>query len=207
MTVKNYVKQNLNLPNALTLLRLCLIPVYVVFFVHGQKYPALAVFLIACLTDFLDGQIARRFHLITDFGKLMDPLADKVMVLTVMISMAFGAHSIAPAVSWEIVAFLLLKESVMVAGGLALLRNGVVVYASLIGKVAHGFFIAGLTASFFHLELAALSPGWLLSPDQVLIWIAAALTLWALVFYVVNALRKAREMGIIGSKAKQRGER
>ncbi|MEG0997345.1 MAG: CDP-alcohol phosphatidyltransferase family protein, partial [Clostridia bacterium] len=75
MTAKEYIKKNLNVPNVLTMVRLLLVPVYIVLFVRGLKYPALIIFLVASFTDLLDGIIARKYHLITDFGKLMDPFA------------------------------------------------------------------------------------------------------------------------------------
>jgi phosphatidylglycerophosphate synthase len=70
-----------NIPNALTILRLLLVPVYVRLFDENRYIAALCVFVAASLTDLLDGYIARKYHLITAFGKLMDPLADKIMVL------------------------------------------------------------------------------------------------------------------------------
>ena len=73
------------IPNVLTILRIILIPVFVVLFFKGQKMAALAVFCAASLTDMLDGYLARKLNQITDFGKLFDPLADKLMVLTAMV--------------------------------------------------------------------------------------------------------------------------
>jgi cardiolipin synthase len=193
MTVKDYIKRNLNLPNALTLLRLFLVPVYVFLFVLGQKYAALLVFLVASLTDMLDGQIARRFNLITDFGKLMDPLADKVMVLTATLSMAIGnPPAIEPVIPWPVVLILLIKEGMMVVGGIVMYKRGIVVYSSLNGKVAHAVFIAGLVAAYFHEAIGRALPDWFLSPDLMLIWLAVVLTLCALGFYVTLSLRKAK---------------
>lgn len=200
MTFKEYVRKNLNVPNVLTLIRLFLVPVYVVLFVRGMKYPALAVFLAASFTDLLDGRIARKYNLITDFGKLMDPFADKVMVLTAMFSMAFGSAGIPAVLPWTAVVVLLMKELVMIVGGVILLKNGIVVYSSMIGKVAHCVFIAGLVLSFFHDPLAAVCVGWPMSLDIIVIWLAVALTLCALVFYVLDSIRKAKERGIIGKK-------
>ena len=74
-----------NVPNVLTMLRMILIPVFVVLFFNDRKMAALAVFCAASFTDFLDGFLARKLNQITDFGKLFDPLADKVMVLTALI--------------------------------------------------------------------------------------------------------------------------
>ena len=80
----------MNLPNKLTLFRVILIPVFVVFMLVSvtgdtDKWIALAIFIIASLTDLLDGKIARKYNLITDFGKFMDPLADKLLVCSAMI--------------------------------------------------------------------------------------------------------------------------
>ena len=87
MTLKEILKKNLNVPNVLSLIRLLLVPVYLILFVRGQKTAALVVFAAACFTDLLDGRIARKYNLITDLGKLLDPVADKVMILTAMFSM------------------------------------------------------------------------------------------------------------------------
>ncbi len=135
----------LNVPNALTMLRMALIPVFVWLIFSGRMMAALAVFLFASFTDVLDGYIARHWNLITDFGKLMDPLADKLMVLACMISLAL--KGIAP---WAAIAVLLLKEGLMVAGGVVLLRRKVVVQAQVIGKIAQLVTVMGLVACFFH---------------------------------------------------------
>ena len=80
--LKNLCTDIWNVPNVLTMIRIALIPVFVVLYVNGQQKAALAVFLAASFTDYLDGYLARKLNQITAFGKLMDPLADKIMVLT-----------------------------------------------------------------------------------------------------------------------------
>ncbi len=190
---KGFWKRNFNVPNTLTLIRMLLIPVYLVLFTQGKKYPALFVFLAASFTDLLDGMIARRYHLITDLGKLMDPLADKLMVLTVMFSLAIGNDSIPPTVPWAAVCIVLGKEMLLMLGGLLMLRRHIVVYSFMIGKVAHCLFISGLTASFFHEWFSRVCPGWFMTPDQILLWVAVACTLAALVFYWVGSLHQLRE--------------
>ena len=197
MTARDYIKKNLNLPNVLTLIRLCLVPVYVVFFARGMKYAALITFLAASFTDLLDGRIARRFNLITDFGKLMDPFADKVMVLTAMTSMAIGNAAIPPVIPWLAVIILLGKELVMIIGGVALLKRGMVVYSSMIGKVAHCVFIISLFSSYFHDWFLDVCAGWPLTPDLILLWLAVCLTLCALAFYVNQSIKTAKEKGIL----------
>ena len=80
----------MNLPNKLTILRVVLVPVFVIFMhIPGEwgRWAALAVFIIASLTDTADGYIARKYNLVTDFCKFMDPLADKLLVSAAMITM------------------------------------------------------------------------------------------------------------------------
>ena len=197
MTAKEYIKKNLNVPNVLTLIRLLLVPVYIALFVRGQKNAALAVFLAASFTDLLDGRIARKYNLITDFGKLMDPLADKVMVLTAMFSMTIGNKAIAPVIPMTAVILLLAKELIMVIGGALLLKHGLVVYSIMIGKVAHCVFIAGLIATYFHDWFAVRCAAWPMTPDLMLIWLAVGLTLCAMVVYVVKFVSAAKKQGII----------
>ena len=198
MNAREYIKKNANIPNLLTLLRLFSVPVYVALFVNGQKYPALFVFLAACLTDLLDGFLARKLNQITDFGKLVDPFADKVMVLTAMFSMTLGSAAIPPVIPWVATILLLLKEGVMVVGGLVMLKHRIVVYSSLIGKTAHCVFIGALVATYFHDFWIGALPAWPISPDLILVWLAVALTLYAMVFYIVGSVQKAKALGIIG---------
>ena len=99
VTPKEYFRQNFNVPNTLTSLRMLMIPLYLILFTNGMKYPALIVFLAASFTDLLDGMIARHYHMITDLGKLLDPVADKVMILTAMFSMTIGNGAIPAAMA------------------------------------------------------------------------------------------------------------
>ncbi len=69
----------MNLPNKLTTLRMILVPIFIVVYISGYNIAALAVFIIASFTDFLDGYLARKYELITNYGKIMDPLADKLL--------------------------------------------------------------------------------------------------------------------------------
>ena len=190
VTPKEYFRQNFNVPNTLTSIRMLMIPLYLILFTNGMKYPALIVFLAASFTDLLDGMIARHYHMITDLGKLMDPLADKLMVLTVMFSMAIGTPAIPPVVPWTAVCILLGKELTLMLGGLLMLRRKVVVFSHFIGKAAHVLFIAGLTATFFHDGLARVCANWPMPPDLMLLWLAVACTLCALAFYVVDSVHK-----------------
>lgn len=174
----------LNVPNVLTIIRVLLIPVYILLYVRGQHMWALAVFLIASFTDLLDGYIARKYNLITSFGKLMDPLADKIMVISVLLSL-----TIAGPVPWAAVIIVMAKEGLMVLGGVFLLRKGIVVQSQMIGKIAQFLFIVALVLSFFHDFFAT----WVLPLDVIFIWASVALTLAALVFYAVNAYKVLKD--------------
>ena len=170
-----------NVPNVLTLIRMALIPVYWFFMLNDQLYTALGVFAAASLTDLADGYIARKYHLITNFGKLMDPLADKLMVISVMLSMAI--KGIAP---WAVLIILLCKEAIMVIGGAVLYRNNVVVYSIWIGKLAQTVVVISLLSCFFHEWLQA-RLGFPL--HLYLLWAGVALTLIALFVYARRAIR------------------
>ena len=174
-----------NVPNALTMLRLVLVPVFIVLFLRGQRIAALVVFCVASLTDMLDGQIARRTNQVTDFGKLFDPLADKLMVLSALI-----CHGAAGHFPWSAILIVGIKEVLMILGGAVLLRKGIVVQANLYGKVATVFFMAALILAFFHEELAARN----LPLDVILLWVSVGLTLLALVVYAVQAWKKLRKV-------------
>ena len=197
MTIREYMRQNWNVPNVLTLIRLLLVPVYIVLFAIGEKYSALTVFLLASFTDLLDGRIARKYNLITDFGKLMDPLADKVMVVTAMFSMAIGNKIISAVIPWAAVIILFIKELIMVIGSAIMLRYEIVVYSTMVGKVAQCMFIASLVAVYFHDWFVQICAGWFIPLDLILMWLSVALTLCALVIYVTRSVRVAKEQGII----------
>jgi len=180
---KKYLVNIWNVPNVLTMLRMALIPVFVLLYVNGHPKAALVTFLAASFTDFLDGYIARKYHLITDFGKLMDPLADKLMVCTAMICQA--AAGVFP---WVAVAIVMGKELLMVWGAMKMLEKGVVVYANIWGKLATCSFILALTLSFFHGEIMLGG----VAADSVILWISVALTLWALADYTYKGIRAIR---------------
>ena len=177
------------IPNVLTMLRIVLIPVFVaVFFSNPReqdRIAALVLFAVASITDMFDGMLARKLNQITDFGKLFDPLADKVMVITALICQA--VYGVFP---WIAIIIVAAKELIMLLGGLFMLSRDVVVYSNYVGKTAQVFFIASLLLSFFHPSLEAAEFRVLgLTPDLLLLWITVALSLAALAVYVAGALR------------------
>ena len=177
----NLKKENIwNVPNVLTMLRMALIPVYWIIFMQGHLYWALAIFVIASLTDLADGYIARKYQLITDFGKLMDPLADKLMVISVMLSLALKK-----IVPWSPLIILFAKELLMVVGGMLMLDKGMVVPAKHIGKIAQTCVVSSLILSFFYDFFLRIQ----FPLHLIFIWLGVALTLGAFAFYLQNALK------------------
>ncbi len=175
-------------PNVLTILRIILIPVFVVLFFNDLRKVSLAVFVAASLTDMLDGYLARKLNQITDFGKLFDPLADKLMVITAMVCQA-----VAQVFPWAAVIIVACKELYMVLGGVYMLKRGVVVYSNIVGKAAQVCFIASLVLAFFHSDFeAAGTTLFSLTPDLLLLWLTVALSILAMVIYTVNAYRKLK---------------
>ena len=123
----------MNLPNKLTLLRMAMVPVYVALLLIDFPYHtliALAVFILASLTDLLDGHIARSRNLITDFGKFMDPLADKILVLSAMI--CFCELGVMPA--WAVIV-VIFREFAVSGMRLVAVEQGRVIAAGWSGKV------------------------------------------------------------------------
>ena len=106
----------------------------------------------ASITDYLDGYLARKNNQITAFGKLMDPLADKLMVCTALLGQ--GLSGVFP---WPAILIVMTKEVVMIIGGIYMLQNGIVVYSNILGKAAQFSFIAALILSFWHKEFVAAS--------------------------------------------------
>ena len=184
-----------NIPNVLTMLRIILIPVFVAVFFstpHDRdKIAALVIFAAASITDMFDGMLARKLNQITDFGKLFDPLADKVMVVTAMVCQALIG-----VFPWIAIMIVGVKELIMMLGGIFMLSKNVVVYSNYVGKTAQVFFIASLLLSFFHPSLAAGNVCLFgMTIDCVLLWITVAFSLTALVVYAAGSLKTLKSKG------------
>lgn len=168
----------MNLPNKLTTLRVILIPFMVLFLLmdigRAGDYIALFLFCLASFTDFLDGYLARKNHLITNFGKFMDPLADKLLVGSAAICLV--ERGLLPA--W-IVVILISREFVISGFRLIAADNGVVIAASIWGKfktVCQMFMTIALILHFDH-------PVWH-AAEQILVWGSLILTILSLVDYI-----------------------
>lgn len=135
----------MNLPNKLTILRIFLVPVFMIVMMAPIPYigtndtvcrlVAFAIFVITSLTDMLDGKIARKYNLITNFGKFMDPLADKFMVFGALLSIIYKYDYIRPVFIWA-AAIVMFRELAVTSIRLVVSGNeGIVVAASWLGKI------------------------------------------------------------------------
>ena len=172
----------MNLPNKLTMLRVILVPVFMVFAAfsrygtaeYNQVFMLVAgiVFAVASVTDFLDGYIARKYHLVTDFGKFMDPLADKCLTTAAFIYMV--ADGICSPV---VLAVILFREFAVAGVRMIAAESGTVIAANMWGKVKT--VLQMLTILFYYFAAALGGPADILGVGlitQVLCWLVAAAT-------------------------------
>ena len=171
----------MNLPNKLTIFRVILIPFFVVFLLldpsnQTYRYIADAIFIIASLTDMLDGKIARKYNLVTNFGKFMDPLADKLLVSAAMICLIATGQLAA----W-IVIVIISREFIISGFRLIASDNGIVIAASYWGKFKTVFqmlmiivLIANIQMPFFTVL------------GTILIYVALVLTIVSLIDYIAK---------------------
>ena len=171
----------MNLPNKLTIFRVILIPFFVFFvlapyFPECGKYIAVAIFIIASLTDLLDGKIARKYNLVTNFGKFMDPLADKLLVCSALICLVSNGKL--PA--W-IVIIIISREFIISGFRLIASDNGIVIAAGYWGKFKTTFQM--LMVIVLSLDIGTPFFDML---GLVLTYVALALTIISLVDYLVR---------------------
>lgn len=177
----------MNLPNKLTVFRVILIPFFVILLLFDitayDKWIALAIFIVASLTDFLDGHIARKYNLVTNFGKFMDPLADKLLVCSALICLV----ELSRIPAW-IVILIIAREFIISGFRLIASDNGVVIAASYWGKFKTTFQIVMIC-----LMIADLEPLHFIT--QIVMWAALLLTVISLVDYLVKNRGVMQESG------------
>ena len=169
----------MNLPNKLTMFRVILIPFFVVFMLTDLggsygKYYALAIFIIASLTDLLDGKIARKYNLVTNFGKFMDPLADKLLVCSALIALIEMGR-----IPSLVVIVIIAREFIISGFRLVASDNGVVIAASYWGKFKTTFQMLMVCMMIVGEPI----PGLL---TDIVMWIAVILTVISLVDYLAK---------------------
>lgn len=163
----------MNLPNKLTILRVALIPICLILTMINWHVPAAILFAAACLTDFFDGHIARKQGIVTNFGKFADPVADKILALTVMVALL--ARGMYP---WWAVCIVVARELAVDGLRLVAVEQGIVIPAGTLGKYK-------TNAQFFSILSALLFlPGWL---TMVLVILMSVLTIISGVQYFRGA--------------------
>lgn len=170
----------MNLPNKLTILRVFMIPFFVLFMLMditgaADKWIAVSIFIVASLTDFLDGYIARKYNLVSNFGKFMDPLADKLLVSAAMICLVEMGRL--PA--WVVIV-IISREFIISGFRLIASDNGVVIAASYWGKFKTVFQMAMIIVLICNLG------GVFGIIETILIWVSLILTIVSLVDYIVK---------------------
>ena len=170
----------MNLPNKLTILRVILIPVFVVFMLFditgaADKWIALVIFCVASLTDMLDGKIARKYNLVTNFGKFMDPLADKLLVCTALICLTSMNR-----LNVIVVLVIIAREFIISGFRLVASDNGIVIAASYWGK-----FKTVSQMALIIVLIMDLGGVWNVV-GTVLTWVALLLTVVSLIDYIAK---------------------
>ena len=178
----------MNLPNKLRIFRVILIPFFVFFmlapyFPDNGKYIAVAIFIIASLTDMLDGKIARKYNLVTNFGKFMDPLADKLLVCSAMICLVATGQ----LASW-IVIIIISREFIISGFRLIAADNGIVIAASYWGKFKTVFQMLMIIVLILDIQNAGFQV-----LGVILTYVALILTVVSLIDYIVKNKQVLKE--------------
>ena len=170
----------MNLPNKITMFRVILIPFFVFFMLSEgipyNNYIAAAIFIVASLTDMLDGKIARKYNLVTNFGKFMDPLADKLLVCSAMICLIQTGQLAA----W-IVVIIIAREFIISGFRLIASDNGVVIAASYWGKFKTTFQMLMVIVLILNIDLPFFQ-----ILGVILTYVALILTVVSLIDYIVK---------------------
>ena len=171
----------MNLPNKLTIMRVILIPFFVFFLLSPYfpaygNYIAVAIFIVASLTDMLDGKIARKYNLVTNFGKFMDPLADKLLVCSAMICLI----ELDRLAAW-IVIVIIAREFIISGFRLVASDNGAVIAASYWGKFKTTFQMLMVIVLILDIQMPFFQ-----ILGTVLTYVALILTVVSLIDYIVK---------------------
>ena len=177
----------MNLPNKLTVLRVILVPFFVVFLLlskttESMKWIALVLFIVASLTDFLDGYLARSRNLVTTFGKFMDPLADKVLTISGMICLI----ELGRIPSW-IVVIIVAREFIISGFRLIATEHGIVIAANYWGKWKTTFQMIMIILMIVNIPALKMV-------TAIVMWVALILTIVSLATYIMQNMEVVRTM-------------
>ena len=186
-----------HIPNILSTLRIGMVGGFAWLFCtafpdHPARYWwAIGVFVLAFLTDVLDGFLARTFNWVSPLGKLLDPLADKLMSVTALIAILIGKQQRGSDLFWiylTLVILIMVKEALMIAGGLIMLKQRKVAYSDWYGKTATGLFAIGIVMTLLSFVVEEIEP-W----NIAVLAAAIALSYVALAHYAKTQLFRPRE--------------
>ena len=192
----------LTLPNVISVIRLCLVPLYLALLMGGQDLAAAVTFAVAAGTDFLDGQIARRTHTVSKLGQLLDPTVDRVLMITGVL----GVFLVGRLPLW-IILVVVLRDALLLGGGSWLLfKRGIRVPVIYPGKFATTFLFVGFAGLVLNAPLvpglgltdAAWLPGFTAAPVSWGIWfiyVGLILAIGTTVYYLWAALRALKAQG------------
>ena len=171
------------IPNILTIIRFLMIPIIIFSVINGDYLVAFILFTISGITDIVDGFIARKFNLISNFGKLMDPLADKLTQVSMLAILVL--QNIIPI--WILV-IVVLKEFIMVCGASFLYGKDVVVYSKWYGKLATVLFYIAIVSSLLIAEFNVTNS--FANFDMYLYYLALVTTIFSLIMYIKTLYSK-----------------
>ena len=174
MIIKDWKKEILTIPNLLSFFRLILIPVYMVIYLKAQETKdyilAGSILAVSCLTDMVDGKIARKYNMITTFGKFLDPLADKLTQFALLLCLA-----IRHPVLWTVFSLFVLKELFQLVAGIISVRHGYILKGALIsGKICTTILFVSLVAMVIFPQMDVTTINIIAMVDGVFLMVAFA---------------------------------
>ena len=184
------------IPNLITYFRMICIPIFVVLCLMSKNNPpliywSLGVFAVAAVSDLIDGKIARKFNMVSNIGKVFDPLADKLMHICVLICLTVIGYA-----PWYFIAFICLKELVMVSLSPVFVKKNIIIPAVMAGKVASAEISFAVVAAFFHalfVEHGIYVGNATFTPDWFLLLVGCILAGYAAGTYIYIAHNKLKE--------------
>lgn len=198
--MKGLFKGCLTVPNLLSVIRIILVPFFAYFYMNGKVAVAVVILVLSGLSDFFDGKIARKFNQISELGKLLDPVADKItqitLALLLYLSFAKAADEMLKAFSWVFLIFIGKEAFMVIFSVFMLLLNLRPCAAEIFGKLStFAFYAIMIVIVAFGPEIGLLKNLWSLPPVvmMILVVISAILTIVAFISYIPDTLRQFKE--------------
>lgn len=169
-----------NLPNQLTIARICAIPLFIILLLMGFRVVATIVFLAAAFTDMLDGKIARKYNLVTNFGKLMDPLADKLLTMAAFVCLV----ELGDIPAWMVIV-ILGREFIITGMRQVAAAEGIVIAAGWSGKIKTVCQMVAIPLIMLNNWPCSMLP-FQFPLDQIALWAALVMTIWSGAEYIIK---------------------